>query len=116
MKLRLLAASLAALGLGAGVAVAQTAPAPAQQNLAPQAALPHLDELLSGVVRIKTYINPEGRTVPTLGEQRIGSGVVIDDSGLVVPPKLSPRRTERLTSESAVTCGARPKKPRRSPP
>lgn len=32
MKLRLLAASLAALGLGAGVAVAQTAPAPAQQH------------------------------------------------------------------------------------
>lgn len=32
MKLRLLAASLAALGLGAGVAVAQTAPAPAQQQ------------------------------------------------------------------------------------
>jgi len=32
MKLRLLAASLAALGLGAGVAVAQTAPAPTQQQ------------------------------------------------------------------------------------
>ncbi len=32
MKLRLLAATLAALGLGAGVAVAQTAPAPAQQQ------------------------------------------------------------------------------------
>ena len=35
MKLRLLAASLAALGLSAGVAVAQTAPAPAQQAPAP---------------------------------------------------------------------------------
>ncbi|HEU0153330.1 MAG TPA: FKBP-type peptidyl-prolyl cis-trans isomerase N-terminal domain-containing protein [Arenimonas sp.] len=35
MKLRLLAASLAALGLGAGVAVAQTAPAPQQQAPAP---------------------------------------------------------------------------------
>ena len=32
MKLRLLVATLAALGLGAGVAVAQTAPAPAQQQ------------------------------------------------------------------------------------
>jgi FKBP-type peptidyl-prolyl cis-trans isomerase len=32
MKLRLLAASLAALGLSAGVALAQTAPAPAPQN------------------------------------------------------------------------------------
>ena len=34
MKLRLLAASLAALGMSAGVAVAQTAPAPAPQALA----------------------------------------------------------------------------------
>ena len=26
-----------------------------------------MDELASAVVRIKTYINPDGRTVPTLG-------------------------------------------------
>lgn len=37
MKLRLLAASLAALGLSAGIAMAQTAPAPAQQAQAPVA-------------------------------------------------------------------------------
>ena len=37
MKLRLLAASLAALGLSAGIAMAQTAPGPAQQAQAPVA-------------------------------------------------------------------------------
>jgi len=60
-------------------AVAQTPPDPGGK-----ADVPKLDELLSGVVRIKTHINPDGRTVATLGTQRTGSGVVIDGSGLVV--------------------------------
>ncbi len=42
------------------------------------------EELLSAVVRIKTYINPEGRTVETLGRERNGSGVVIGGDGLIL--------------------------------
>ncbi|MPZ39702.1 MAG: PDZ domain-containing protein [Rhizobiales bacterium] len=42
------------------------------------------DELLSAVVQLKTYINPEGRTVKGLGQQRKGSGIVIDDKGLIL--------------------------------
>jgi S1-C subfamily serine protease len=45
---------------------------------------PSLDELVSGVVRIKTFINPDGRTLQNLGREREGSGIVIDDSGLVL--------------------------------
>ncbi|MGZ5805044.1 MAG: S1C family serine protease [Xanthobacteraceae bacterium] len=43
-----------------------------------------LDETLSAVVQIKTSINPEGRTVENLGRDREGSGIVIDDNGLVL--------------------------------
>jgi serine protease Do len=42
------------------------------------------DELLSAVVQLKTYINPDGRTVKGLGQQRAGSGIVIDDNGLIL--------------------------------
>jgi S1-C subfamily serine protease len=42
------------------------------------------EELLSSVVRIKTYINPDGRTVDNLGQERDGSGIVIDDEGLIL--------------------------------
>ena len=55
---------------------AGTVPAAAQSEFA--------DELLSAVVQIKTYINPEGRTVKGLGQQRAGSGIVIDDKGLIL--------------------------------
>jgi S1-C subfamily serine protease len=51
-------------------------PAPAQT--------PSLDELLSGVVRIKTTINPDARTTQNLGREREGSGIVIDNNGLVL--------------------------------
>ena len=65
------------------------APLPAVPQSAPgdkskKSEMPALDELLSGIVRIKTHINPEGRTVETLGTERTGSGVVIDGNGLVV--------------------------------
>jgi S1-C subfamily serine protease len=77
--------------LGAALSFAAILPADAQRKPGPGAKAdqsksdtPRLDELLSGVVRIKTYINPEGRTVETLGRQRTGSGVVIDGDGLVV--------------------------------
>jgi S1-C subfamily serine protease len=43
-----------------------------------------LDDLVSAVVRVKTFIDPEGRTTQNLGREREGSGVVIDSSGLVL--------------------------------
>ncbi len=63
-----LVASLLAVG-GASTAVAQSV---------------SLEELISGIVRIKAFINPEGRSVRNLGREREGSGVVIDSTGLVV--------------------------------
>src|SRR5437660_9190855 len=33
-----------------------------------------LDDLVSAVVRIKTFINPDGRSVTNLGREREGSG------------------------------------------
>lgn len=68
--------------LGALAAAAIVLPTAAQN--AAKSDLPRLDELLSGIVRIKTFINPEGRTVESLGRERVGSGVVIDNNGLVV--------------------------------
>ena len=56
--------------------VASMTPAAAQN--------PGTDELLSAVVQLKTYINPDGRTVKGLGQQRSGSGIVIDDNGLIL--------------------------------
>jgi serine protease Do len=43
-----------------------------------------LEDLVSAVVRIKTFINPDGQTVQSLGREREGSGVVIDEDGLVL--------------------------------
>ena len=43
-----------------------------------------LDELVSAVVQIKTVINPDGTSVSNLGREREGSGIVIDESGLVL--------------------------------
>ena len=45
---------------------------------------PSTDDILSAVVRVKTLINPEGRTLQSLGRERDGSGVVIDSNGLVL--------------------------------
>jgi serine protease Do len=59
----------------AALAIAATAPAPAQTSL---------DDLVSAVVRIRTTINPEARTAESLGRQREGSGIVIDENGLVL--------------------------------
>ncbi|MCC7348509.1 MAG: serine protease [Variibacter sp.] len=55
--------------------------------LAPRAGAqtaPTADDIVSSVVGIKTFINPDGRTIQNLGRERQGSGVVIDDSGLVL--------------------------------
>lgn len=54
-------------------AMAQTAPAETP-----------VAELVSGVVQIKAIINPDGRTVGTLGAERSGTGIVIDGDGLVL--------------------------------
>jgi S1-C subfamily serine protease len=61
--------------LGAALAFA-SAPAPAQTT--------SVEDLVSAVVRIKTFINPDGRTVQNLGREREGSGIVIDGNGLVL--------------------------------
>src|SRR3954463_7213696 len=45
---------------------------------------PSVEELAAAVVRIKTYINPDGQTVQSLGREREGSGIVIDEDGLVL--------------------------------
>jgi S1-C subfamily serine protease len=60
----------------AALALAAPAAAKAQSSA--------LDELVSAVVKIKTYINPDGRSVQNLGREREGSGIVIDESGLVL--------------------------------
>ena len=43
-----------------------------------------LEDLLTAVVWVKTSIEPDGRTVDTLGQKREGSGVLIDNEGLVL--------------------------------
>src|SRR6185295_11499233 len=43
-----------------------------------------IEDLVSAVVRIKTFINPDGQTVQSLGREREGSGIVIDEDGLVL--------------------------------
>ena len=55
----------------------------AQEQTNPPAAR-SLEDLVSSVVQIKTFINPDGRTVENLGRQREGSGIIIDDDGLVL--------------------------------
>jgi S1-C subfamily serine protease len=63
--------------LVASVAVLMSASAAAAQSA-------WIEELATAVVRIKTHINPEGRTVEGLGREREGSGVLIDSDGLVL--------------------------------
>ena len=53
-------------------------------SFAAVAQTPPLEELVSSVVRIKTHINPEGQTVQGLGRERDGSGILIDNDGLVL--------------------------------
>ena len=50
----------------------------------PPARAASLEELVSAVVRIKTHINPDGQTVQSLGREREGSGIVIDEESLVL--------------------------------
>jgi S1-C subfamily serine protease len=43
-----------------------------------------LENLISAVLKIKTHINPEGRTVQGLGRDREGTGILIDSDGLIL--------------------------------
>src|SRR5262245_13476353 len=45
---------------------------------------PSIEAIAAAVVHIKTYINPEGRSVATLGAEREGSGIVIGADGLIL--------------------------------
>jgi serine protease Do len=45
---------------------------------------PSLEQLLSGVVYVKAFITPDGRTTENLGREREGTGIVIDSNGLVL--------------------------------
>jgi len=49
-----------------------------------QAQTPSLEALAAAVVHLKTFINPEGRSVATLGAEREGSGILIGDDGLIL--------------------------------
>jgi S1-C subfamily serine protease len=53
-------------------------------GLAAPARATSLDDMVSAVVRIKVFINPDGASVSNLGREREGSGIVIDESGLVL--------------------------------
>jgi S1-C subfamily serine protease len=96
-KIRWIAASLAAtltlILAVAGAVRAQTEqqvppspPAPAQPAppVPPSGQPPSAQDLLSGVLRIKTFINPDARSLATLGRERTGSGIVIDHKGLIL--------------------------------
>ena len=49
-----------------------------------QAQTASIEDLVGAVVRIKTFINPDGRSVSNLGREREGSGILIDENGLVL--------------------------------
>jgi S1-C subfamily serine protease len=68
---------LSKLGLAAALAFATAAGA--QERPAAPA-----ENAAASVVAIKTFINPDARTMQNLGRERQGSGVVIDASGLVL--------------------------------
>ncbi len=69
---------------GACKLLAGIALAVASHISAAQAQSPTLEQLLSGVVHIKTWIAPDGRTTENLGKERDGTGIVIDDNGLIL--------------------------------
>ncbi len=66
------------LAAGLALVLACTAAAPSQ------AQAPEIGDLVGSVVRVKTFIDPDARTLSNLGREREGSGIVIDDSGLIL--------------------------------
>ena len=67
-----------------GLRIALLAFAAALASTAAQAQSTRLDELVSAVVHVKTFINPDGTSVENLGREREGSGIVIDENGLIL--------------------------------
>ena len=47
-------------------------------------AQPSPEEVIRAVVGLRSTIPMDARTAPTLGTERVGSGVVIDEEGLVL--------------------------------
>jgi len=43
-----------------------------------------IEDLVGAVVRIKTFITPDATSITSLGREREGSGILIDESGLVL--------------------------------
>ena len=72
-------------------------------NIAADAQSPTLEQLLSGVVHIKTFITPEGRTTENLGREREGTGIVIDNNGLVLT--IGYLMVEAISAEIATSDG-----------
>jgi serine protease Do len=83
MRIHCRGRSILARGLRNGLLVALLAAATTAVTAA-RAQSPALAGLLSGVVHMKTFINPDGRTAPTLGREREGSAIVIDTNGLIL--------------------------------
>ena len=76
LKLRPVSRLLKSLLVAVFAASLLSTPAPAETG--------SLEELISAVVKIKTHINPEGRTVQGLGRDREGTGILIDADGLIL--------------------------------
>src|SRR6266851_2248189 len=72
-------------------------------NIAAQAQSPSLEQLLSGVVHIKTLITPDGRTTENLGREREGTGIVIDNNGLILT--IGYLMVEAISAEIATNDG-----------
>jgi serine protease Do len=74
--------------LHTAVAIVLTASAELSAVLAQQTQQTQLtswvEDLVSAVVHIKCHINPEGYTIQALGREREGSGIVIDNDGLIL--------------------------------
>jgi serine protease Do len=83
-------------------AYAQSAPPEsAPQSASPQS--PSLEQLLSGIVHIKTFITPDGRTTENLGREREGTGIVIDSNGLILT--IGYLMVEAISAEVATNDG-----------
>jgi S1-C subfamily serine protease len=62
-----------------------------------------LDELVGAIVQVKTVIDPDGQTARSLGKEREGSGIVIDEDGLVLT--IGYLMVEALSAEVVTNTG-----------
>src|SRR6202023_852618 len=62
-----------------------------------------MEQLLSGVVHIKAFITPDGRTTENLGREREGTGIVIDSNGLILT--IGYLMVEAISAEIATNDG-----------